>query len=278
MSLESYVRDQLKKRPLLVMTHAVVGYPSLDANWQMLERMANAGVDLVELQLPFSEPIADGPSFVKANQEAIEHDLKWDHYFDLLARAAKTFDFPLLFMGYYNSVFRMGHDVFCRRLHEAGAKGYILADLPPEEATPLNKSARQQGLDPILLMTPTNSEARLAEISKLASGFVYCVARKGVTGKQTDLHTGVEGFLTRCRQATDLPLGLGFGIKSAKNVAELRDLADIAIVGTAGLEVWERAGASGYEAFLRGLVAAAREGGSFDCPRQAGLAPQQWLP
>lgn len=238
------------------MTHAVAGYPSLDANWQMLESMAKAGVDLVELQLPFSEPIADGPSFVKANQEAIDHALNWDDYFDFFSRAAKAFDFPLLFMGYYNSVFQMGDEVFCRRLQEAGAQGYILADLPPEEAASLHEQGRPRNLDPILLMTPTNSEARLKEIAARASGFVYCVARKGVTGKQTDLDTGVGAFLKRCRETTELPLALGFGIKSPDNIAELRSLADIAIVGTACLEVWERAGANGYEEFLRSLVAA----------------------
>ena len=256
MSLESYIRDRLKKKPLLVMTHAVVGYPSLEANWQMLEGMAQAGVDVVELQLPFSEPIADGPSFVRANQEALDHELRWNDYFELFARAAKTFDFPLLFMGYYNSVFQMGDEVFCERLADAGAQGYILADLPPQEATALHGHGRSRQLDPILLMTPTNADARLKEIAAQASGFVYCVARKGVTGKQTDLATGVEAFLQRCRSATELPLALGFGVKSADNVAELRGLADIAIVGTACLEVWEREGGDGYREFLRTLTAA----------------------
>ncbi len=251
--LESYVRARLKQRPLLLMAHAVVGFPSLDANWQMLEAMEAAGVDLVELQLPFSEPIADGPTFVRANQEALHAPTRRDHYFELLGRASKRFSFPILFMGYYNSVFCMGHDAFCERLAGAGAKGFIVADLPPEEAAELNEKGRARGLDPILLMTPTSSEPRLGEIARQASGFVYCVARKGVTGKPTDMSQGVEDFLGRCRKSTSLPLALGFGIKTEHDVRSVRGLADIAIVGTACLEAWERGGRAGYAEFLASL-------------------------
>ena len=253
--LESHVRERLAKKPLLLMAHVVVGYPSLDANWAMLEAMDGAGVDLVELQLPFTEPIADGPSFVKANHDAIQAGTAWRAYFDLTARAARRFSSPILFMGYYNSVFRMGAERFCARLSEAGMSGFILADLPPEEAAELNAMARGRELDPILLMTPTNSPARLAEIGRQASGFVYCTARKGVTGRKTDLSQGVAAFLERCRTATSLPLGLGFGIKTAADVREVRGLANIAIVGTACLEVWEERGADGYRQFLKTLAA-----------------------
>ena len=256
MSLTTYIREKLAKRSPLLMTHAVVGYPSLDDNWTMLEHMAAAGVDIVELQMPFSEPIADGPTFVKANQDAISRGLLWDQYFDFVARAAKTFEFPILFMGYYNSVFRMGHRIFCERLEQAGARGFIIADLPPEEATDLNDRAGKLDLSPILIMAPTGSDARLAQIAAHAAGFVYCVARKGVTGKRTDLDLGVGEFLTRCRQATDLPLALGFGIKTPDDVRSVKPLADIAIVGTACLEAWETQSEAGYKDFLSQLTAA----------------------
>lgn len=256
--LEERVRGRLETKPLLLMTHAVVGYPSLEANWRMLERMEEAGVDLVELQLPFSEPIADGPIFVKANQEAIRAGIRWDDYFDLLGRASRKFSFPILFMGYYNSAFLMGHEQFCKRLAAAGASGFIVADLPPEEAEDLNARARACRLDPILLMTPTNSPERLAEIARSASGFVYCVARKGVTGKRTDISRGVETFLARCRTATSLPLAVGFGISTPADVRAVRGLADVAIVGTACLEAWERGDERGYGKFLGDLVAETR--------------------
>jgi tryptophan synthase alpha chain len=253
--LESHLRQRLEQRTLLLMTHVVVGYPSLDANWAMLEAMDRAGMDIVELQLPFSEPIADGPIFVKANHDAIQAGIGWAEYFDLAARAAARFSFPILFMGYYNSVFRMGAESFCARLSEAGMKGYIIPDLPPEEASELNAVAQSRGLDPVLIMTPTNSPARLAEIGRQASGFVYCAARKGVTGRKTDISQGVAAFLQRCRMATSLPLGLGFGIGTAVDMREVRGMADIAIVGTAGLDAWEARGANGYRKFLEDLAA-----------------------
>jgi len=256
--VEAYIRDRLRRKPLLLMAHAVAGYPSLDANRAMLESMEEAGVDLVELQLPFSEPIADGPSFVRANQEAIEAGMRREAYFELMTWAASRFSFPLLFMGYYNSVYRMGEDAFCRRLAGAGAKGFIVADLPPEEGRGLNESARAVGLDPILILAPTSSDERLAKISRQASGFIYCVARKGVTGRRTDISAGVGDFLARARRASPLPLGLGFGLKTAEDVRRVRGMADIAIVGTACLEAWEREGREGYQRFLKELVAETR--------------------
>jgi tryptophan synthase alpha chain len=252
--LERHVREGLETKPILLMTHVVVGYPSLEANWTMLEAMEAAGVDLVELQLPFSEPIADGPSFVRANQEAIRAGTAWATYFDFATRASKQFRFPLVFMGYYNSVFRMGGARFCTRLAAAGMRGFIVADLPPEEALELNAMARAHELDPILLMTPANSPERLHEIGRHASGFVYCLGRKGVTGKKTDLSQGVAEFLARCRAATSLPLALGFGLRTPADVRALRGLADIAIVGTACLETWEERGPDGYREFLQALA------------------------
>jgi tryptophan synthase alpha chain len=252
--LERHLRVEIAKKPLLLMVHAVVGYPSLDANWAMLEAMEAAGVDLVELQLPFSEPIADGPWFSKANHEAIRVGTTWAAYFDFTARASRRFRFPLLFMGYYNSIFRMGAEQFCARMSEAGLCGFIVADLPPEEAAELNAKAHGRDLDPILLMTPANSPERLEAIGRQASGFVYCTARRGVTGKKTDLSEGVDAFLARCRQATPLPLALGFGIRTPGDVRDVRGLAEIAIVGTAGLEAWEVYGPAAYGEFLKALT------------------------
>ena len=257
-TLESEIRKRLQRKPLLLMAHAVAGYPSTEANRRMLEAMEKAGVDLVELQLPFSEPIADGPVFVKANQEAIDAGTRRDDYFELVEWASRTCSFPVLFMGYYNSVFRMGEERFCDRLAGAGVRGFIIADLPPEEGSELNNLARSRGLDPVLIMTPTSTPDRLSAIASHASGFVYCVARKGVTGRRTDLSLGVEEFLERARRVTRLPLALGFGLKTGDDVRDVRGLADIAIVGTACLETWEQLGPEGYERFLRDLVAETR--------------------
>jgi tryptophan synthase alpha chain len=252
-ALKTYLDKKLTERSLLLMTHAVVGYPSLEDNWEMLTCMQEAGVDLVELQLPFSEPIADGPMFIKANQSALEHGIHWHQYFEFAARAVEKFDFPVLFMGYYNSVFRMGHENFCNRLQEAGMDGFIIADLPTEEALELDGYAKEKKLDPIHIMTPVNSVQRMKEIAATASGFIYCVARKGVTGRETDLDQSLREYMQRRRKVTDLPLALGFGIKKPEHVSQLKGLADIAIVGTACLEVWEQRDEDRYRKFLEDL-------------------------
>ncbi len=254
-SLEPYIRSKLKEKDILLMTHAVIGYPSLEDNWAMLECMAEANVDLVELQLPFSEPIADGPAFIKANQGALEHNIHWYDYFDFFKKASDAFDFPLLFMGYYNSVFTMGEEKFCERLKTAGGSGYIIADLPMESGFELDMAGQQHDLDHIQIMTPVNSDDRMQQIADHASGFLYCVARKGVTGKATSFDDSISEYIQRCRKATDLPLAMGFGIKTTEQVNALKGKADIAIIGTACLEVWEQQGKENYKEFLKSLAA-----------------------
>ena len=237
------------------MTHVIVGYPSLEANWRMLEIMADADVDLVELQMPFSEPVADGPTFVRANQGALRQGLIVEQYLELMKRSTSTFSFPHLWMGYYNTVYRMGHECFCRALVDNGAVGHILPDLPLEEYGDLFKLSRRDGLSSVMLMTPTNTEDRLQAIGEHASGFVYAVARKGVTGKKTELEHDLFGFLERCRRATELPLALGFGLRNGQDLRQLHDVAEIGIVGSALLEAWEQGGERAYVELLGDLCA-----------------------
>jgi len=255
-SLETYLRQRLQRKKLLLMTHVVVGYPSLDANMAMLEAMQRTGVDVVEFQLPFSEPIADGPVFVRANQHALASGMNWERYFTFMQRATSAFDFKILMMGYYNSILQMGHDTFCACLAEHGGSGFIVADLPPEEAGDLFQHADAHHLSPIVLMTPTNPLVRLQKIARYARGFVYCVARRGVTGRQTSIDDSLEAFMARCRRVTSLPLALGFGLRTGADLLRLHGLADMGILGTALLTTWEQGGARQYEQLLQDLRAA----------------------
>lgn len=252
--LETYLRARRQRKDLLVMTHVVCGYPSFDANWRALEVMAEFDVDLVELQFPFSEPSADGPLFVKANQLAIERGTHPADCFDFMARASAYFPFKILMMGYYNTVFKMGSQTFVERLATAGGCGYILPDLPVEEATQLHQLSRSAGLAPILLMTPTNTEARLWLLGEAAEGFVYAVARKGVTGSQTTMDRELADFIARCRRHTALPIAVGFGVSRRADMDFLRGKADIAIIGTAALQAWESGGEEGLRDFLAALL------------------------
>ena len=254
--MEDYIRQRLRRKRLLLMTHAIVGYPSFDANMAMLEAMQQADVDLVELQLPFSEPIADGPVFVRANQCALEAGVAWDNYFAFMQRATAAFDFKILMMGYYNSILQMGHERFCACLSEHGGEGFIVADLPPEEADDLHQYAAFYRQAPIVMMTPVNSEPRLREIGTKAGGFVYCVARRGVTGRPTQVDESLEAFIARCRSATSLPLALGFGLRTRQDLQQVKGLVDIGIIGTALLMAWEQGGKETYGALLQELASA----------------------
>ena len=253
MNLTAYIGERLETRQILLMTHLVVGYPSVEVNRQMLEIMAEVDVDMVELQMPFSEPMADGPIFVRANQEALKGGMQLDSYFEFLRQSTRDFSFPHLMMGYYNTAFRLGHADYCRRIRESGGVGFILPDLPFEEYGDLEKISADNGLSPIQLMTPTNTPERLAQIGQHVRGFVYAVARKGVTGRKTELDQSLDGFLGRCRVATDLPLALGFGLRGGADVRQLQGKVEMAIVGSALLQNWEEGGAAAYRAFLEDL-------------------------
>jgi tryptophan synthase alpha chain len=244
------------RSPIVLMTHLVVGYPSLEDNWKVLEQFQAAGVELVEFQFPFSEPVADGPLFAQANQTALENGTKIQDCFELIQNASQAFDFQILMMGYYNTVFKMGEAAFCAKLAEVGAKGMIVADIPLEESTLLRTEAAKHQLEFVNLVTPTTTDARLAKIGEAANatnGMTYVVARKGTTGKSTAFDQELDAYLARVRAAIQVPLGLGFGISSREDVDRIVSKVDVAILGTQVLRVYESQGPEAVGSFLKGL-------------------------
>ena len=255
MGLQAYIEERKKDKDLLVMAHVVCGYPSFSDNMKELEIMSATGVDIVELQFPFSEPSADGPLFVKANEESLKSGTTVDQCFDFMKQVSERFSFKVLMMGYYNTAFRMGEELFVRRIKDAGGSGYILPDLPVEESSNLHAISEREGIEPIILMTPTSSDKRLVKLGEASRGMVYAVARKGVTGSKTDMSDDVIDLVNRCRQHTTVPIGVGFGISSKTDMDFLRGTADLAIVGTAALKVWEESREDGLTKFFEELMA-----------------------
>jgi tryptophan synthase alpha chain len=251
MKLERYIRNKLKDKSICLMTHIIAGYPSFDDNWRALEIMAERNVDVVEMQMPFSEPIADGPVFVRANQESLKRGTTIEKYFKLMQRAADQFDFPILMMGYYNTVFKMGEDNFLDQLKNSGGCGFIIPDLPVEQGINLFENAKNIGLAPIGLVAPTSPDNRLKSIGEAGSGFIYVVARAGVTGTQSKFNDTFENYLQHCRNQIDLPLAVGFGISNKHDIEYLAGKAEIAIIGTALLKVWEESGEQGLRKFFK---------------------------
>jgi tryptophan synthase alpha chain len=251
--LEARLRDARAKKNLLLMTHIVVGYPSFAESLRIVDAMVEAGVDLMELQIPFSEPMADGPVILAANQMALAQGSTVDRCFEFATTVARKHGIPFLFMSYYNVLFRAGVSKFVERMRATGLLGAIVPDLPPEEAGEyLNAMARAEA-DPIFIFSPRTSEERPRRIAQVARGFVYCVAKKGVTGLHTTFSAELDAYLARCRTATALPLALGFGVQDAADVAFLRGKVDIAVVGTATLRLVDTKGVPAVGDFVRGL-------------------------
>lgn len=251
--LESYIKDRKKKKDILLMTHIVLGYPSFDDAEKIIRAMVDAGVDIMELQIPFSEPIADGPVILHANQESLKKGATVKQCMDFAGHVAEKYDIPFLFMSYYNILFKYGVDRFAATMAGKGLKGAIVPDLPPEEGEDYLKAMEQNNLDPIYLFSPNTSESRLKYIGSVGKGFIYCVARKGVTGSNTDFTREFDAYLERCRKATDMPLALGFGVKEKKDVDFLKGKVDIAVIGTRTIQLVETEGIDAVGGFMRSL-------------------------
>lgn len=251
--LESYIRSRREQKELLLMTHIVLGYPSFDDSLRLVEAMVEAGVDLMELQIPFSEPMADGPVILKANSDALAAGARVEKSLQLAEKITASFDIPFLFMTYYNILFRNGVDAFVARMADIGIRGSIIPDLPPEEGGDYLAAMAGHELAPIHIFTPNSTEERLRLLSDKSSGFIYTVARKGVTGKDTTFSDDLGIYLQRYRNATSLPLALGFGVKSHEDIEFIRGKADIAVVGSETIRVLERDGVAGVKPFISGL-------------------------
>jgi tryptophan synthase alpha chain len=251
--LESYLRTRLQERDILLMTHIVIGYPNLDESFRVVESMVAAGVDLMELQIPFSEPIADGTVILHANQQALARGITLQQCLDFAQEVTRSFPIPFLFMSYYNILFKYGVDRFAAAMAQRGLRGAIVPDLPPEEGADYLRAMEKHGLAPIFIFSPTTSDQRMEYLASLGRGFIYCVARKGVTGLDTQFSGQLQGYLSRCRAATDLPLALGFGVKDRADVDFLRGKADIAVIGTQTIRLMDTQGVGAVGDFIRTL-------------------------
>ena len=253
MALESYIRSRLKEKDILLMTHIVLGYPTFEASMEITRTMVQAGVDLMELQIPFSEPTADGPVIARANQSALEDGVTVADCLRFADMAARTFDIPLLIMSYYNVPFKYGLKRFVTDMADSGLLGAIIPDIPPEEGWEYLDAMQQHDLAPIMIYSPTTSVERMRYIDSFAAGFIYCVARKGVTGEETNFSDELEAYLNKCREGTNLPLALGFGIKERSDIDFLKSKADIAVIGSQTIRVMEENGIDVLGDFIRGL-------------------------
>jgi tryptophan synthase alpha chain len=241
-----------------LMPYLTMGYPNLDSALELVPTVASAGADLIELGVPFSDPLADGATIQASSQRALENGMTLARCLEQAAalRAAGV-SVPFVLMGYYNPILQMGIDVFARRAGEAGVDGVIVPDLPPEEAGDLQGALRREAIDLVFLLAPTADEARVRYVAERGSGFLYLVSLVGVTGARDRLPAELEAFVARVRGATELPLAVGFGIGTPEQAARVARIADGVIVGSALVRA--TGGAQPVEA-ARAFVASLRGG------------------
>lgn len=231
---EQLERIKARKR-IGLMTHVIVGYPSLKATDFLVRIMADEGVDFVELQIPFSDPLADGPVIMRACEESLRSGTKVRDAFVLMKQLSAEVGVPLLFMGYYNTVFRYGVEKFCRDAKRAGAAGLIIPDMPLEEEGQehFSRLAKKYALPVIRVVSPASTVGRLKINARVAEGFVYCSARQGITGIRQSLDPHLATYLKTVKKYIGKPLAVGFGISTPEHIKALQDHAEIAVVGSA---------------------------------------------
>lgn len=231
--------EAISAKPIKLMTHVVIGYPSLKETEEIVLAMAKFGVDFIELQMPFSDPLADGPVIMQANQMALENGIGMKDNLAMMKKLLKKVNIPLLFMGYYNTVFNYGVEKFCKQASEAGAYGLIIPDMPIDEEKNegFYKACKKYNLKNILVVSEETTDKRLKQIKKYAKGFVYCMARLGVTGANTNFNKNLDNYLVQVKRSINLPLAIGFGISKPEHIKAIKNKADIAIVGSAIIKI-----------------------------------------
>ena len=220
------------------MTHVVVGYPTLQDAEKLIEALVLGGSDFIELQIPFSDPMADGPVIMQANEVALKQNIHTENALSVMGRVTKKYQIPFLFMGYFNSIFSYGVEKFCKDASENGASGLIIPDIPPEEEKYelFIHHALENNLYPIRVLSPASTKKRIMINAHFAKGFLYMVRGYGVTGSSLKSDINLNKFIKNVIKAGNLPLAMGFGISTPKQIRGLKNLADIVVVGSGVIE------------------------------------------
>jgi tryptophan synthase alpha chain len=243
--------------------YVVAGDPNLERTVDIVLALDAAGVDAIELGIPFSDPLADGPSIQAASQRALVHGVTVGQVFETVRAIRQRSDIPIVLMTYFNPTLRYGVNRFATDAASAGVDATIQTDLTPEEADEWIAASRASGLDTVFLLAPTSTDDRIQVVSELSTGFIYCVSRTGVTGARQDVPAELPALITRVRERTRTPVCVGFGISKPEHVRRIGEIADGAVVGSALVDVIARHGDSPalldeVRTFAAGLKAATR--------------------
>ncbi|MGE5594710.1 MAG: tryptophan synthase subunit alpha [Hyphomicrobiales bacterium] len=237
-----FERRRAEGRPLF-MPYVTAGYPRREDTVPILLAMEAGGADVIEFGMPFTDPLADGATVQHANQVAVEQGVTLRDCFAMVAEARRQgLEAPVLLMGYYNPILALGENEAARLANESGADGFIVVDLPPEEAGSFVAACRANDLSFVPLVAPTSSDERIEKLAAVADGFLYCVSVTGTTGERKELPPDLAEFVARVRRHTALPLAVGFGINTRAHVESVGRIADAAVIGSAIIAAIDAAG------------------------------------
>lgn len=244
------------EKRLGLMTHLVVGYPTLKISEKLIKVMEDADADFIELQIPFSDPLADGPTIMKASEVALENGVKVKDSFTLANKMSKQIKIPLIFMAYFNTVFKYGTKKFCEDAKGVGISGLIIPDMPIEEEHEEHfiKYCRQAGLKNITVVSPASTEQRLKINAQVVKGFIYCTSRQGITGTGKELNPNMVKYLNIVKKHFKIPIAVGFGISNKEQVKALKDYADIIVTGSAVIEVINKSNNENLEENIKQFI------------------------
>ncbi|HXA78749.1 MAG TPA: tryptophan synthase subunit alpha [Candidatus Acidoferrales bacterium] len=234
-------RELAEAGELGLVAYFTAGDPSLDATEKIVLAAAEAGADVIELGVPFSDPVADGPTIQRASERAVRGGTTLAGVIELVRSLRAHTQVPLVLFSYFNPILQMGIETFADRARAAGADGVLATDLTPEEAVEYRAIVHARGLDTIFLAAPTSTDARLALIAECSTGFLYLISRTGVTGERALLPEDLPALARRVRRFTKLPLAVGFGISSLEHMSALGGIADAAVIGSALVAEIEKA-------------------------------------
>src|SRR2546421_4361836 len=220
------------------------GDPDLETTRALIVELARAGGTVIELGIPFTDPMADGPVIQRASERALRHDFGISEVLQIVAGARQETDVPIILFSYFNPLLQFGIDKLAREARGAGVDGILVTDLVPEEASEFASVLRTNDLDTIFLIAPTSTDQRLQMVAERASGFIYAVSRAGTTGARNEMSLEAERLVRRMRKFSDLPIAVGFGISTPEHVADVWRYADAAVVGSAIVAEIERGGPS----------------------------------
>lgn len=230
---DAFIRAADNGRTAIV-PFVTVGHPQRDSTPAVVESLFDAGADVIELGIPFSDPLAEGPVIQKSSFRALENGITPEACFQNASEIRRRgVTAPMVFMGYYNPIYQIGLDEFCARTKDAGVDGIIAADLPAVEAGPLLDACAKADISLIPLLALTSTEETISQACKQASGFIYCVSLLGVTGARASVSNRVETLVKRVQSYTELPVAVGFGISNAEHVRKVGEFADGAVIGSA---------------------------------------------